>query len=95
MGQIPLAAFRVTGNVITIINREATGIIQTLLNGPVFADLSTRKQADFSYERVGAGRDVILLHQARLDQLDEESAQKFLKSPDKVKDFLSRFDRTE
>jgi len=82
-------------DVITIINRKAAEIMQTLLSDPVYADLSTRKQANLFSERAGTGKDATLLHLARLGQLNEESARKVLKSPDKLKDLLSRFDRTE
>lgn len=80
---------------ITIINKKAAEIMQTLLSDPAFADLPARKQANLFSERAGSGRAATLLHLARLGQLNEESARKVLKSPDKLKDILSRFDRTE
>jgi serine/threonine protein phosphatase 1 len=82
-------------DVITIINKKATEIMQTLLSDPTYADLPARKQANLFSERTGTGKDATLLHLARLGQLNEESARKVLKSPDKLKDLLSRFDRIE
>jgi hypothetical protein len=82
-------------DVITIINKKAAEILQTLLSDTAYADLPVRKQANLFSERAGTGKEATLLHLARLGQLNEESARKVLKSPDKLKDFLSRFDRTE
>jgi hypothetical protein len=80
---------------ITIINRKAAEIMQTLLSDPANVDLSARKQANLFSESAGAGKDATLLHLARLGQLNEESARKILKSPDTLKGLLSKFDRTE
>lgn len=82
-------------DVITIINQKAAEIMQALQSDPTYADLPARKQANLFSERAGTGKDATLLHLARLGQLNEESARKFLKSPDKLKDVLSHFDGTE
>ncbi len=80
---------------ISTIKRDATEILQELLTTPTFANLSARGQVQLFSERAGTGRYATLLHLARLDQLNEESARKILKSPDTLKELLSRIDGAE
>lgn len=74
---------------------SAAGILQELLSDPAFNGLPVRSQAKLFNEKAGTGMPAILLNLARLDQLNEDTARKVLKSPEKMKDTLSRFDVTE
>lgn len=80
---------------ISVIARNAAEIIQDLQTDPAFASLPARKQANRFSERAGNGMPATLLHLARLGQLNEGTARKVLKSPDTLRELISRLDRSD
>lgn len=76
----------------TIIQRANT-ILLDLHSDPEFASLPGRKQAKQFGAKAGTGAFGALLHLARLNQLDSESARKVLKSPERLSAILHKLDK--
>lgn len=75
----------------TIIQRANTALLE-LQSEPEFADLPARKQAKLFSAKVGTGIYGALLHLARLNQLNGESACKVLKSPETLSTVLRKLE---
>lgn len=82
-------------HLIKAVIHSADGMLQELQADPASNGLPVRRQAKLFNEKAGTGMPAILLNLARLDQLNEDTARKVLKSPEKMKDILSLFDVTE
>lgn len=75
---------------IDAIFQRADLILMELHSDPEFASLPARKQAKRFGAQVGTGVYGTLLHLARLNQLDSESARKVLKSPEMLSAMLRK-----
>jgi serine/threonine protein phosphatase 1 len=74
-----------------IIQKTNTLLLE-LHSEPEFANLPVRKQAKLFSTKVGTGVYGALSNLARLNQLNNTSARKILKSPEKLSDLLRKLD---
>jgi serine/threonine protein phosphatase 1 len=74
------------------VEENANSIMLELRSEPGFDNLSVRKQAKRFSARVGNGVYAALLHLARLNQLNNTTARKVLKSPEKLLALLRETD---
>ncbi len=72
--------------------QRAHKVLLELQSEPGFADLPARKQAKLFSAKVGTGIYGTLLHLARLNQLNGESARKVLKSPETLSTMLRKLE---
>lgn len=77
---------------IDAIIQRANTILLEIQSEPEFADLPARKQAKLFSAKVGTGSYGTLLHLARLNQLNSESARKVLKSPETLSTVLRKLE---
>jgi hypothetical protein len=66
------------------VREKANSIMPELRSEPGFDDLSVRQQAKQFSAKAGNGAFAALLHLARLNQLNSETARKVLKSPESL-----------
>ena len=78
---------------IDAIFQRARKVLLELQSEPGFADLPARKQAKLFSAKVGTGIYGTLLHLARLNQLNGESARKVLKSPETLSTMLRKLEK--
>jgi len=78
---------------IDAIIQRARKVLLELQSEPGFADLPARKQAKLFSAKVGTGIYGTLLHLARLNQLNGESARKVLKSPETLSTMLRKLEK--
>jgi hypothetical protein len=70
------------------VEEKAKAIMLDLRSEPEFDDLSVRNQAKRFSARAGNGVYAALLHLARLNQLNNTTARKLLKSPENLSAIL-------
>lgn len=80
-------------HLIGAIIQRANTILLELHFEPGFASLPTREQAKLFSAKVGTGAYGALLHLARLNQLNSESAHKVLKSPEILSSMLRELEK--
>ena len=79
-------------HLIGAIIQRANAVLLELHSEPELASLPARKQAKLFSAKVGTGIYGALLHLARLNQLNNASARKILKSPEMLSDTLRKLD---